>query len=452
MDIYIGLLGFGTVGATVAEYLTQKQFHLQKQTNNTIELCSIYTRTQQKVHNAKLGDYLVEDVQSIIQNKKINCVVELMGGIDGVKEIIILALRAKKHIITANKALLAHHGKELLDIAKENNVTIAFEASCAGGIPIIKTLTEGLSANQHLAIYGVMNGTCNFILTEMDKKGVSFEEALGTAQELGFSEADPTLDIDGFDAAHKIVILSSLGFNINVSINKVPIIGISKVQNKDIHFGKQLSYTMKLVAAGILEHSGTSVHNGLSIWVHPVFLPNNHPMTHIEASFNGISIIGDEVGHTFHYGRGAGSKPTNSAVISDVIALSNESYPIIFDGIVSSYSSQSPLQQTGIAQLQSSGYIRVLVHDNPGTLAKISHIFLHHSISIARVLQEDVMHIPSHLQAHVLQESLAELIIITHSTLFSNIQNAAKDINLLQEVIDEASIYPIIEVPSDYLD
>lgn len=449
MDIHIGLLGFGTVGSAVAEYLTQKQSQLQQRTNHTIALRSIYTRTQAKVKNANLGNYLVDDVQSIIQDEKINCIIELMGGVEGTKEIVIQALQAKKHVITANKALLAHHGKELFTLAKKHKVSISFEASCAGGIPIIKALTEGLVANQHSAIYGVLNGTCNFILTEMNTKEVSFETALHTAQALGLSEADPTLDIEGFDAAHKIVVLSSLGFNINVDITQVPITGINKVQNKDIHFGKKLSYTMKLVAASII--TNTIERECLSIWVHPVFLPNNHPMTHIEGSFNGISIIGDEVGHTFYYGRGAGSHPTNSAVISDVIALSNESYPAIFDTIVSSYSYQSSLQQTGISQLKASGYIRVLVLDNPGTLAKITHIFLQHAISIARVLQEDVMHMPSHLQAHS-KTALAELIIITHITLFSNIQNAAHDINLLQEVVDEASIYPIIEVPSDHLD
>lgn len=441
MDLYIGLLGFGTVGSRVAEYLTKNKETLQKGTSEKIELVSIYTRTQKKVAEKGLSDYLVNDIQQIIDNPRINCIIELMGGIEFSKEVIIKALHAKKHIITANKALLAHHGKELFQVATENNVTVGFEASCAGGIPIIKALTEGLSANNHSAIYGVMNGTCNFILTEMDRERLTFKQALEKASALGLAEADPSLDIDGFDAGHKIAILSTLAYKKEINMEDIPLTGIVNVKNKDIIFGKKLSYTMKLIAAGIL--------NGdcISIWVHPAFLTEDHQMTHVEGSFNAISIIGDEVGHTFYYGRGAGSKPTSSAVISDLIALANNSYISIFNRISSAYQNVSPLQQAGIDEFEAPVYVRVLVQDHPGTLTKIAKVFSDNNISIARVLQEDVTHMPKEEQPHNI--SLAELIIITHTTKYSAILQAKSTLDTLVEIKEESSVYPIIKTPVD---
>lgn len=456
MDIKVGLLGFGSVGKATAKYLLQNQISLSNACTISIE--AIYTRTPQKIIDAGISpNLIVNDWRTILQNQEINCIVELIGGIDFPKQVILQALQSNKHVVTANKALLAHHGKEIFTTALLHNVSVAFEASCGGGIPIIKAISEGLAGNRISAVYGVMNGTCNFILTEMDKKRISFTEALSKASDLGLVETDPSLDIDGHDAGHKIALLSSLTSKMNIDIHSIPITGISNVLNKDIFFGEKFNYTMKLIAAAF------EVDNYLSIWVHPAFLPDTHPMRYVDKSFNAISTIGHEVGHTFYYGRGAGGEPTNSAIISDLISLANETYQITFKTIGTSMCNDSnkTLVQTGMSHLNSPVYLRVTVQDKPGTLTQITSIFGKYNISIARLLQEDFQHGPHFSQDNDSDSNstnikttttLAELVIITHDTFFESAMKACKDISKLDTVINAPSMYPIINMPQDHLD
>lgn len=452
MNIKIALFGFGDVGSTTAEYLIKQQANLlyreeTHRTNTNLKLEAVFTRSPKKITAAGLPSSIIHsDWKQIINNKEINCIVELMGGIEFPKLIIIEALKAGKYVVSANKALLAHHGAELLSIARTHNTCIAFEASCGGGIPIIKALTEGLTANKHSALYGVMNGTCNFILTEMKQNKLSFDDALKSAMRLGLAEADPSLDIDGLDAGHKIAILSSLAFKKTIVFDNIPIVGISEIQNKDIYFASKLHYTMKLIAASMI------INHKLSIWVHPAFLPQHHPMTSVEGSFNAISTISNEVGHTLYYGRGAGGKPTNSAIIADLISIANGTYQTIFDNICNWTLSNNPsLTQTGIESLQSEVYIRVQVQDNSGTLNKITAVLADHNISIARVLQEDSPHSPFESNQDGSNINTAELIIITHIASFGAVQKACTLIATLEVILDTPSIYPIIHVPRDGL-
>ena len=263
----IGLFGCGSVGRETARYLLNKQDILAGRTRCVPRLYALYTRRAEKAREIGVPKVCItENWRSIVDDASVDCIVELMGGIDFAREVILAALRRKKHVITANKALLAYHGAELLRTAREYGVNLAFEASCGGGIPIVRSLTDGLIANDISALYGVLNGTCNFILTEMEEKNINFRDALEKAKNLGFAEADPSLDIDGFDAGHKIAILSTLSFNTTIEMDDISIKGIREVENVDLYFAKRLGYTMKLIAAAI---QGKGF---VSVWVHPYIL------------------------------------------------------------------------------------------------------------------------------------------------------------------------------------
>ncbi len=434
--LHIGLVGFGSVGERLALYLTQEQETLIGRTQCEVVLEKIFTRSPHKIkENSAIHDSLIADSwQSIIRDEKINCIVELMGGTDVAKQYIIEALKAGKDVVTANKAVLAEHGRELWDIARKNNVCIAFEASCGGGIPIIRAITDGLIANKITAVYGVLNGSCNYILSEMDKKHKSFSEALEDAKIHGYVEADPSLDTEGIDAAHKIAIISGLVYNVKVDFVSLFKRGISDIKNSDIQFAKKLGYTTKLIAAGI------DLHDSISIWVHPAFLPDTHPMSSIEGSFNAISVLGNKVGHTMYVGKGAGGDATASAVIADLVSIANGTSKIIFNSNTLWPDKNSASLQSDMNAFVCPIYIRLFIKDEIGILSKVATILAKNDISIARVLQEDFPH-----SEYVDRAGLATLIIITHRTQWSNIEKAKKE--LLQLVVVQGSFasYPIIE-------
>ncbi len=433
----IGLFGCGSVGSETARYLLHKQDILKTRTHCVPQLCAVYTHSIEKAKKIAIPEkYILEDWLTIIKNPDIDCIVELMGDVEFAREVIQTALKKKKHVVTANKALLAHHGTELLQIARTNGVSIAFEASCGGGIPIVRALTDGLIANDISALYGVLNGTCNFILTEMEEKKISFQDALEEAQKLGLAEADPTLDICGFDSGHKIAILSTLSYNTKIEMNDIPIKGIREVENADLFFAKTLGYTMKLIAAAIQND------DSVSVWVHPVFLLCTNPMASLQGAFNAISAVGSETGQTLYIGRGAGGQATTSAIIADIVSIANGSAEKTYNSICMRSDINTRNAQTDMLPLKTSAYLRLAVDDVIGVLARVASVLNKHHISIQRVLQEDIPHTPKKFQKH---ENVA-LIIITHVAQWKNIIHACKDCAALENVKEKPVAYPILEL------
>lgn len=433
----IGLFGCGSVGSETARYLLNKQDILKTRTRCVPRLRALYTRRAEKAREVGVSeDCITENWRDIVDDASIDCIVELMGDIDFAREVIQTALKNKKHVVTANKALLAHHGAELLQTARSHGVSIAFEASCGGGIPIVRSLTDGLIANDISALYGVLNGTCNFILTEMEEKKIRFQDALEEATKLGLAEADPTLDICGFDSGHKIAILSTLSFNTTIEMDDIPIKGIHEVENVDLFFAKTLGYTMKLIAAAIQ-------NNGfVSVWVHPAFLLCAHPMASVKGAFNAISVVGSETGQTLYLGHGAGGQATTSAVIADIVSIANGSTEKTYSSICMRSDTNTQNLQTTMLPLKTSAYLRLAVDDAVGVLANVATVLKNHSISIQRVLQEDLPHTPTKFQ----QRESTALIIITHVARWEDIIRACKDCTALKSVRATPIAYPILEL------
>ncbi len=312
-DITIAIVGHGTVGSATSGILEQLKKQLAQRSSVRITLKYIVVR--QSPQNSQKSLPYTTDFKAVLQDDDVDCIVELAGGIDGAYNIIKESLAHGKHVVTANKALLALHGAELWGLARENERVIAFEASCGGGIPIIRALTDGLLANSIDAIYGIVNGTCNYILSHMAAENISYEDALKLAQGGGMAEADPRTDISGLDSGHKIAIMSSLSFGLRVDFNKIMIQGIENIGQVDMLYARDHGYKIKLLAGAL------RTAEGISIWVRPSLLERKHPLAWIDGSFNGISVYGNINGHSLYYGRGAGGRPTASAVISDIIAV-----------------------------------------------------------------------------------------------------------------------------------
>lgn len=312
----VALVGCGVVGGGTAEILLQAAEAIQRKTGQKIVLK--YVVDIRFDHAKKIGvpeALHCTDFKKALADPEVKLVVELVGGLTFAKSIFEQALNAGKHVVTANKALMATHGAELFSLARNKGLAIGFEASCAGGIPIIRTLTEDLLANKIDALYGILNGTCNYILTQMTKQGWSYDEALVQAKALGYAEADPTLDVSGMDSAHKLTIMASLIFEKTFSLDSLTVQGLQNLDLKDVSLGKHLGLTLKLIAAA------ERTELGFALRVQPTFLPDSHPLANIWGSFNGVSVYGHAVGHTLYYGRGAGASPTASAVTGDIIGI-----------------------------------------------------------------------------------------------------------------------------------
>ncbi len=462
----IALLGFGTVGKEVALSLQNSSLHYHSHLN-TITLKRIYTRTPAKIQEAGLASNLIADsVQSIVDDPQIDCVVELIGGTDDALFMVRDSLEAGKHVITANKALLAHHGMELWQRARNKSLVLGFEASCAGGIPIIKTLTEGLAGDYIHKIYGVLNGTCNFILSQMENQGISFKEALALAQSEGYAEADSSLDIGGLDAGHKLCIMSGLSYNSIIHFKDIPIKGIDTCDSFDISFARRLDYRIKLIAYSQIlhkddisdaidadipeEYTNTHAHRTRTmLWVHPAMLPDRHPMAHLQGSYNAVSVFSHKAGHTLYYGKGAGASPTASAVLSDLVSLNRECSHHVFTQSHLWPDINTVQNQVGMEFLRCKWYLRFVVRDELGVLAKIAELLSTHGISIARALQEESKNTPLNAQS---TDTTAILIIITHDSYYYHVQKALATIKqtplLVQDLLAQTIVaYPIIPVP-----
>lgn len=383
--IRVGIIGFGTVGSGLAETLLAQQERLQQKTGATILVSRVADIGITSLPAKFSATTLTANADDIFNDPTIDIVVELIGGIEPAKTFILKAIAKGKHVVTANKALLSTHGKEIFDAAAAQNVEVGFEASVGGGIPVIKALKEGLVANRINHIRGIMNGTANFILTQMTDHGTPFAEVLAEAQQLGFAETDPTYDIEGIDTAHKLAILMTIAYGLNVQLSDITVEGISKIEPIDIDFARKFGYRIKLLA---LSHNhGSSVEAR----VHPTMVPDTHMLATINGAFNAIQFNGDTVGDVLLYGQGAGQMPTGSAVAADVVDISRDMLAGAINRVPALSFLPGNIGQptiTPMNQLICPYYVRVTALDKPGVLAAITSIFGKHNISIKSMLQQ----------------------------------------------------------------
>ena len=384
-DVRIGLLGLGTVGAGVVKILQTRRAMLQERAGASLTLAAIadtdLTRPREGLDVRALP--MVADAARVLDDPSIHVVVELVGGLEPARTFIMRALASGKHVVTANKALLAHHGAELYDEARRRGVGLAFEAAVAGGIPLIRAVKDGLAANRVLSLAGIVNGTCNYILSKMTDEALDFALVLKEAQAHGYAEADPTLDIEGMDSAHKLQILTSLAFRTFIDLKDIHTEGITRITAQDIEYARELGYRIKLLAIA------KATDGGVEVRVHPTMIPAASPLAAVSGVFNAIFLTGDAVGDLMFYGRGAGQMPTASAVWSDVLEIARR----VAHGIPSlaldlpSVGPQ-PLPLTPMDAIRCCYYLRVMVRDRPGVLSRVAGILGDNDISIANVIQK----------------------------------------------------------------
>jgi homoserine dehydrogenase len=426
--IQVGVMGLGTVGGGVFEVLRRNQEEIRRRAGRGIEVTMVSRRDVAKAR-ALVGDaaQVVADPRAIIANPEIDIVVELIGGYDLARELVLEAIAAGKHVVTANKALLAVHGTEIFEAARAKGVMVAFEAAVAGGIPIIKALREGLTANRIQWLAGIINGTTNFILSEMRDKGLDFDVVLKEAQRLGYAEADPTFDIEGVDAAHKATIMSAIAFGIPVQFDKAYIEGITKLGAADIRYAEQLGYRIKLL--GVSKRRD----NGIELRVHPTLVPSKRLIANVEGAMNAVVVQGDAVGSTLYYGKGAGSEPTASAVIADLVDVTrlhtadpqNRVPHLAFQP-----DAMSPLPILPMDEVVTSYYLRLRVADQAGVLAKVTGILAAANISIDAVLQREADEVCAEGG-----EPQTDVIILTHDTREGTMNAALAQMQALPTVL-----------------
>jgi homoserine dehydrogenase len=383
--IGVGMIGLGTVGSGVARLLGEQAELLVSRCGKRLELRRVLVRDAAKAARQQpgLAKLVTADAEAFFATADMPVVVEVAGGAGPVSACVRRALSSGKHVVTANKSLLAAEGSDLFALARKHNVSIAFEASVGGGIPIITATQFGLMANRIDAIYGILNGTCNYILTEMVQKGKSYATALKEAQDAGFAEADPTLDVSGRDAAQKLAVLASLAFGVRASGEQVWSEGIDALDIADIRFGGELGYGIKLLAIG--ERRGEAI----SLRVHPCFIHKSLPLAQVNGSFNAVSVFGHANGHTMYYGRGAGQMPTASAVVSDLLNVASGWYPRAFAAMNLWCDRHATAPAIDAADLQSRFYLRINALDVPGVMGKVSSILGEMGISISAILQHE---------------------------------------------------------------
>jgi homoserine dehydrogenase len=441
--IQVGLLGIGTVGRGTYEVLRRNQAEIQRRAGRGIRIAMVADLDVARARQI-VGDEarVVADAREVIRNPEIDIVVELIGGYGIARTLMLEAIAAGKHVVTANKALLAVHGSEIFAAARERGVMVAFEAAVAGGIPIIKALREGLTANRIEWVAGIINGTTNFILTEMRAKGLDFATALAQAQALGYAEADPTFDIEGIDAAHKATIMSAIAFGIPVQFAKAHVEGITALQAADIRYAEQLGYRIKLL--GITRRRP----GGIELRVHPTLIPSTRLVANVEGAMNAVVVHGDAVGTTLYYGKGAGAEPTASAVIADLVDITRL-HTADPDHRVPHLAFQAgSLHDTPIlpmAEVQTAFYLRLVVADEKGVLARITGILADNDISIDAVLQRPG-DVGAPTGAFAEGERQTDLIILTHDTIEGRMNTALAQMQALSTVLA-----PIVRIRKEEL-
>ena len=429
--IQVGLLGIGTVGSGTFNVLERNQDEIRRRAGRGIEITMVADLDTERAKSV-VGDKVkvVADAREIIANPDIDVVVELIGGYGIAKALVLEAIAAGKHVVTANKALLAVHGSEIFKAAAEKGVIVAYEAAVAGGIPIIKALREGLTANSIQWVAGIINGTTNFILSEMRDKGLDFDVALKDAQRLGYAEADPTFDIEGVDAAHKATLMSSIAFGIPVQFDKAYVEGITKLTSTDIKYAEQLGYRIKLL--GITKR----VKMGIELRVHPALIPAKRLIANVEGAMNAVVVHGDAVGTTLYYGKGAGSEPTASAVIADLVDIArmdgsdpSHRVPALAFQSNTLAAAGSELPVLPMSAVVTSYYLRIRVSDEAGVLAQITGLLANSGISIDAVLQREADEVGGE------GSTQTDLIILTHDTSEGSMGFALKEIQRLPTVL-----------------
>lgn len=418
--VNIGILGLGTVGSGTARVLQDNAAEISRRLGREVNISAVCDSSEEKARAVCPAAAFVKDPFELVQRADVDVVVELFGGTDAAKDAVLKAIENGKHIVTANKKLLAEYGNEIFSLAEQKNVMVQFEAAVAGGIPIIKALREGLAANHIQSIAGIINGTSNFILTEMREKGSAFAEVLKKAQELGYAEADPTFDIEGHDAGHKITIMSALAFGTPVNFNACYLEGISKLDSRDIKYAEELGYRVKLL--GITRRSD----KGVELRVHPTLIPECRLLANVNGVMNAVRVDADMVGETLYYGAGAGALPTASAVVADIIDIcrlitadpGNRVPHLAFQPSQVKAQPMLPMDE-----ITSSYYLRVQAKDQPGVLGQIANLLAKENVSIEALIQKGV-----------LDGSLAEIVILTHSTVEKHIKTAIAAIEALDVV------------------
>lgn len=426
-EINLALLGFGTVGSGVAVTIRENSRIIEEQLGCKLVIKHVLVRNINKYKNNNLlkGVHLTDSFNDIIEDQSLDIIIEVMGGISPAKEYIFSALKKHISVVSANKDLVSLHGPEIIHMAIEKHVNFSCEASVGGGIPILMPLHQSLATNRIDSIVGILNGTTNYILTQMMETGQSYDEALKEAQAEGFAEADPTNDVCGFDAARKLAILSSIGFRANVTFEDVIVEGITKISPNDIKYAKEMGYTIKPLTVA-LRHD-----NGISLNVYPAFVPKNHPMASVQGSYNAIYVTGNIVDDVMFYGRGAGSLPTASAVMGDVI---NTAQHILNGtagtGMIMTDIKRIPFYSSG--KLKNLYYFRLIVEDITGVLAQIASVFSDNDVSIKEVVQKRKT------------EGAAELVIVTENTMRQNILRVEKSLKVLPCMREVANIIRVM--------
>jgi homoserine dehydrogenase len=419
--INVGIIGFGTVGTGTTRILLDNRDILTERIGFEINLKRIVTRDIHKDRGIKLPEgMLTSDINAVLEDPAIHIVVELIGGITPAKDYILKAINNGKHVVTANKALLATNGVEIFTAVQNAGVKIGFEASVAGGIPIIKVIREGLVANRIKAVYGIINGTSNYILTKMTDENVEFSVALKDAQKLGYAEADPTLDIEGIDSAHKLAILAYLAYGIPFPFNDIYIEGISKITPQDINFASDLGYKVKLLAIA------KEIDEEIELRAHPTMIPKNYLISKVDGPFNAIYIYGDATGSTLYYGRGAGAMPTGSAVVSDIVNIARDIRENVPERLPVLVKPVRDLRIKSMNDITSMYYFRFSALDRPGVLSKISGILGNYNISIASVIQK----------GRRVGEAVP-LVLLTHEAKEKDVRMAIEEIDHLPVVMDK---------------
>jgi homoserine dehydrogenase len=421
-QLNVGILGLGTVGGGTYEVLARNAEEIARRTGIHLKVTHVADRNIERINELTQGQVgMTDDAFALVANPEVDVVVELIGGYTIAKELVLQAIANKKHVVTANKALIALHGNEIFLAAQKMGVMVAYEAAVAGGIPIIKALREGLGANRIQWVAGIINGTTNFILTEMREKGLAYQEVIGEAQRLGYAEADPTFDVEGIDAAHKLVIMAAIAFGMPLKFNEVYTEGITQLAQADIQYAKELGYIVKLL--GIAKRTD----NGVELRVHPTLIPEKRLVANVDGAMNAVVVQGDAVGPTLYYGAGAGAEPTASAVIADLIDVARLKDTTSTQRVPALGYQADQVQDLAvlpIEEINSAYYLRMHATDKPGVIAAVTKILADQGISIDAMIQKE----------QPAEKTKTDMVFLTHRTIEKNMNTAIADIEALATV------------------
>lgn len=422
--INIGLLGCGTVGSGVVKIIKRNREEIERKAGSRLNIKKVLVRSLDKERPLELeGAELVTEVDKILEDPEIKIVIELIGDVERAREYMEKALRKGKFVVTANKDLMAQHGREIFKLARDMGVNVYYEASVGGGIPLIRPLKHSLAANRIMRIMGIINGTTNYILTQMTLQGRGYQEALEEAQEKGFAEQDPSSDVLGKDAAYKLAILASIAFDSTINMDSIYTEGITEVKIRDIRYAEELGYKLKLLAIG------ERMEEGLALRVHPTLVPDKHPLAAVNDEFNAVFFEGDAVGEIMLYGRGAGEMPTGSAVVADVIEAVRSINHQVENGVMEVEFSQKPIMP--LSRIHSKFYIRLKAIDEPGVFASLANIFSEEKVSLDMIIQKRRI------------EEMAEIVLVTHDI---REENFFRSIERIKEIPSIREISQLLRV------